>query len=96
MKIRAILFTLLFAILPAGTLARPTAGLLDDDTGDAQKVERAINVDSAVAVSLCVASGNISVHGWDRSEVRVRSADAVKIELAHAPQSPSNSSIKKL
>ena len=96
MKIRAILISLLFAILLDPTLARPSAGGFGDDKEGEQKVERAITVDAAVAVSLCVASGNISVQGWDRSEVRVRSADAVKIELAHAPQSPAGSSIKKL
>ncbi len=96
MKFRAILTSLLFVILTIPASAEPAARTLDKDKEDEQKVERAIAVDSAVAVSLCVASGNIVVHGWDRNEVRVRSADAVKIELAHAPQAQPGSSIKKL
>jgi len=96
MNVRAILISLLFAMLTVPTLAESAAGFLDKEKRGEQKVERAVTVDSAVAVSLCVASGNISVQGWDRNEVRVRSADAVQIELAHAPQTPSGSGIKKL
>ncbi len=65
-------------------------------TIDEQQVERSVAVDAAVAVSLCVASGNITIRGWDRNEVRARSADAVKIELEHAPQSTPGASITKL
>jgi hypothetical protein len=96
MNVRAILISLLFAILAVPALAEPAVGPLDKDKVGEQKVERSVTVDSAVAVSLCVASGNISVQGWDRNEVRVRSADAVQIELAHAAQTSSGSSIKKL
>lgn len=86
MKFRAIIISLLFVILAANAFAGETgtrAGGKDDV--DEQQVERSIAVNAAVAVSLCVASGNITIHGWDRNEVRARSADAVKIELAHAP-----------
>lgn len=97
MKFRVILSSLLFAILAANAFAGET-GIRPGRPGDGaeQKVERAVAVDAAVAVSLCVASGNITVHGWDRNEVRARSADAVQIELAHAPQSTPGASIKKL
>ncbi|MDQ3473792.1 MAG: DUF4097 domain-containing protein [Acidobacteriota bacterium] len=97
MKFRAILISLLLPILAANAFAgEGGAGAgRKDDVGE-QKVERSVSVDAAVAVSLCVASGNISIHGWDRNEVRARSADAVKIELAHDPQSTPGASIKKL
>lgn len=97
MKFRAIIISLLFVILAANAFAGETgtrAGGKDDV--DEQQVERSIAVNAAVAVSLCVASGNITIHGWDRNEVRARSADAVKIELAHAPQSTPGGSITKL
>jgi predicted DNA-binding protein with PD1-like motif len=96
MKFRAILISLLFAILAANAFAgeNGTRGGGNDDVGE-QKVERSVAVNAAVAVSLCVASGNITIHGWERNEVRARSADAVKIELAHAPSTP-GASITKL
>lgn len=89
MKFRVIFISLLL-ILSANAFAG--AQPRKDDEGE-QKVERSIPVDAAVAVSLCVASGNISVRGWDRNEVRARSADPVQIELAHAEGS---ARIKKL
>lgn len=96
MKFRAILISMLFAIaatdaFPGVSGARPA--LKDDDE---QKVERTIAVDPAVAVSLCVASGNITVRGWDRNQVRARSTEAVAIELAHASETTSGAAIKKL
>ena len=96
MKLRAILISVLLVVLTIPAFAGPALGSLDGDKDGDEKVERSLAVDSFVAVSLCVASGNISVHGWDRNEVRVRSADAVKIELAHPPQTPTGSTIKKL
>jgi DUF4097 and DUF4098 domain-containing protein YvlB len=56
-----------------------------DETTDRQpggeKVERSIPVDPQVTLTLCVASGTLTVRGWDKNEVRVRSADAIQIEL---------------
>ncbi len=37
--------------------------------------------DPSVTVSVCVMSGNISVRGWDKNEVMVRSSDAAQLEL---------------
>lgn len=97
MKSRVVLISLLLVVLATNAFAgsggaRAKRG---DDEGD-QKVERSITTDAAVAVSLCVASGNISVRGWDRQEVRVRSMDAVEIELAHAVETSPGAAIKKL
>jgi hypothetical protein len=97
MKFRVILSSLLLVILAGSAFAGETGTrpARNGDEGE-QKVERAVAVDAAVAVSLCVASGNITVHGWDRNEVRARSADAVQIELAHAPLATPGATIKKL
>lgn len=38
-------------------------------------------VDPHAIVTLCVASGALTVHGWDKPEVRVRSLDAQQIEF---------------
>ena len=46
-----------------------------------EKIERSLSVDSQATVTLCVASGTLTVHGWDKNEIRVRSADAAQIEF---------------
>lgn len=46
-----------------------------------QKVERVMVVDPEAIITLCVASGALTVHGWDKPEVRVRSLDAARIEF---------------
>ena len=46
-----------------------------------EKIERSIPVDAQATVTLCVASGTLSVHGWDKDQIRVRSADAAQIEF---------------
>ena len=38
-------------------------------------------VDPRAIITLCVASGALTVHGWDKPEVRVRSLDAEHIEF---------------
>ena len=50
-----------------------------DKPGD--KIERSLSVDSQATVTLCVASGTLTVHGWDKNEIRVRSSDAAQIEF---------------
>jgi hypothetical protein len=44
-------------------------------------VERVVAAQPNVAVSICLVSGDIRVHGWDRNEVRARSNDAETIEF---------------
>jgi DUF4097 and DUF4098 domain-containing protein YvlB len=51
-----------------------------------QQVERTVAADPRVIVSACVASGNITVHGWDRNEVHARISDGVQIDLTRADQ----------
>ena len=48
-----------------------------------QQVERTIATSAGVAVKVCVTSGSITVHGWDRNEVRARSTDVAEIEFQH-------------
>ena len=44
-------------------------------------IERVVAVDPSVSVSVCLVSGDIKVHGWDRNEVRARSNDVDAIEF---------------
>ena len=43
-----------------------------------------------VVVSACVLSGDLTVRGWDRNEVRARISDGVQIELARVDQTKSS------
>lgn len=46
-----------------------------------EKIERSFPVDPQAVVTLCVASGTLNVRGWEKSEIRVRSIDAVQIDF---------------
>jgi hypothetical protein len=90
----------LFAVAGASGLVLSLAGLTpahneEKNPQPGQKVERSIAVDAAATVTLCVASGALTVRGWDKREVRVRSNDADQIEFrridkAKIPATPAN------
>lgn len=56
---------------------------------DDQEVERTIAADPKVVLSVCLGSGNITVHGWDRNQVHARISDGMQIEFQ--PSAASNS-----
>ncbi len=58
--------------------ARASSSASEDDS---EKIERRVAVEPTVTVALCVASGDVIVRGWDRREVRARSADAGQLQL---------------
>lgn len=53
----------------------------NSDPRPGEKIERSLTVDPEATVTLCVASGTLRVRGWEKNELRVRSIDAVQIEL---------------
>lgn len=75
----------LFAVCAVVGLIVSLAGsTLAHDEKSAQpgeKTERSLAVDAEATITLCVASGTLIVHGWDKNEVRVRSSDAAQIEF---------------
>jgi Putative adhesin len=76
----------LFAAFAAAGLIFSLAGLTPahdekKDRKSGEKIERSIAVDSQATVTLCVASGTLKVHGWDKSEVRVRALGADQIDF---------------
>jgi hypothetical protein len=76
----------LFAVCAVAGLIVSLAGttLAHDEKKPGQpgeKIERSLAVDAQAVVTLCVASGTLRVHAWDKNEVRVRSTDATRIEL---------------
>jgi hypothetical protein len=88
------LVTILAVVLCALCPANGFAGTLL--SGDDEPAERAIPADSAVTVTLCVMAGEITVHGWDKNEVRARSADAEQIELRRVGDPDPSKPAKKI
>src|SRR5215510_13369850 len=79
MTLRTALISLTLLILSAAALAYPDKKR--DDKHRGTKIERKLAADSQVSVSICISSGNITVNGWDRDEVRAFSNEAGDIEL---------------
>lgn len=52
-------------------------------------LERRANADPAVVVTLCLASGDVVVRGWDRKEVRARAAEGGALALETDGAQPS-------
>lgn len=63
--------------LAGSTPAKP----VKTDPVPGEKIERSVAVSPQLTVTLCVASGQLTVRGWDKNELRVRSAGAGHIEL---------------
>jgi DUF4097 and DUF4098 domain-containing protein YvlB len=76
---------LILLLLSVSGLAHARNPAPDRNRGH-QQVERTVAADPRVIVSACVASGNITVHGWDRNEVHARISDGVQIDLTRADQ----------
>jgi DUF4097 and DUF4098 domain-containing protein YvlB len=76
---------LILLLLSVPGLAHARNPAPDRNRGN-QQVERTIAADPRVIVSACVVSGNITVHGWDRNEVRARISDGVQIDLTRVDQ----------
>ena len=90
----------LFAVCAAAGLLLSLAGFTaaHDEKSKSQpgekpgeKIERSLPVDPQAVVTLCVASGTLNVRGSDKSEIRVRSLDAAKIDFERIdkPKDPS-------
>jgi Putative adhesin len=88
MKFKALLITLIL-FSPSPVLARSR-----DDHDNGQKVERKVTADPNVAVSICIASGDVHVRGWDKNEVSAQAEGAAGIQLrrkdSNSPSSPAS------
>jgi hypothetical protein len=51
------------------------------DSGSGEKTECSITVNPQATITLCVASGTLTVRGWDKNELRVLSSDADHLEF---------------
>jgi hypothetical protein len=63
------------------SLAGSTAAQKYSNLKPGEKIDRTMTVDPTAIVTLCVASGTLTVRGWDKSEIHVRSLDAAQIEF---------------
>jgi hypothetical protein len=70
-----------------GTTASSSAAVRGSKAAQPQGTQQTVPAEPNVIVSLCIASGNINVRGWERNEVQARSADAQAIELRRASAS---------
>lgn len=57
------------------------ANTVKNDPKPGEKIERSIAVSPQLTVTLCVSSGKLTVRGWEKNELRVRSTGAGQIEL---------------
>jgi putative adhesin len=73
MNVKVLLVGLILSVTPAAVFAM-------GDTAS-QVSEQKAAAEPAVAVSLCVLAGNVTVQGWDRNEVTVKSNEGAQIEL---------------
>ena len=69
-------FIIAIALLLAFTGVRQTHAAEDDTPA-----EQTIAADQSVAVSICLESGDITVRGWERKEVRARTSSGGQLEL---------------
>jgi putative adhesin len=65
------------------SLASTTPAFHDEkkDAKSSEQLERAMPVDPAATITVCVRNGTISVRGWDKHEVHVSSGDAGVIDF---------------
>ena len=63
------------------SLTGPTLAKNENTEGKSGEIERSLVVDAQATVTLCVASGTLTVRGWEKSEVRIRSIDAAQIDF---------------
>ena len=73
----------LFVVAAVAGLIISLAGpiLAHDEKKPGGKIERSMSVDPQATLTLCVASGELKVRGWDKNEVHVRSLDAAQIDF---------------
>src|ERR1044072_7600473 len=85
MKLTSLIIALLLAAALA--VAAPSVHAQNEDEEDApqpphqQQRERTVASTANVIVTVCIASGDVTVHGWDRAEVQAHTTDAEQLEL---------------
>jgi hypothetical protein len=73
---------------PASFAQKKDKSAKDKDSEPGEQVERTIAASQNVVVTLCMASGDIQVHGWDRSEIKVVATSVRQLELQGGGANP--------
>lgn len=60
----------------------------DKESEPGEQMERTIAASQNVIVTLCMASGDVQVHGWDRSEIKVVATSVRQLELQGGGANP--------
>src|SRR6266480_1081993 len=94
MKLRTSL--ILLCLVLSASVAPAHADKRSDKNRRGSKVERTLATDAHVTVSACSVSGSITVHGWNRNEVRVRSSEAAEIKFQRKDEGADASPAKKI
>jgi hypothetical protein len=76
-----LLLIVIFLAAPLAFAADFVPGAGNED-GETEQLERAVAAEPNVIVTVCLASGDVIVHGWDRPEVRARTTYAEQLELS--------------
>jgi len=84
-------FRLVLPCITVGLLATSVLahGNARDRNRRGQQIERTVSADARVVVSACTLSGDFTVRGWNRKEVRVRVGSGAEIELTRVDQTKS-------
>ncbi|HYY58468.1 MAG TPA: hypothetical protein VE842_14130, partial [Pyrinomonadaceae bacterium] len=80
MKVKYLLTLILLVSALACASVASAAGRASEDEPSGE-VQQTVAAEPDVIVSLCIATGSITVRGWERNEVQARSGDAEAIEL---------------
>lgn len=81
----------LFALICSATAAsaqKDKDKLKDKNFEPGEQMERKIAAGQNVVVTVCIASGDIQVHGWDRPEVKVVATSVSQLELQSGGLNP--------
>lgn len=78
MKLKYLLISIALVLwMNTSNIASAATRVIEDE----RRVEQTVAAEPNVIVSLCIASGSITVRGWERNEVQANSSDAETIEL---------------
>jgi hypothetical protein len=90
MRYRTFLIIPFLVLSCTAAVARPAK---HKTKADDQEVERTTAADPKVVLSVCLGSGNITIHGWDRNQVHARMSDGMQIQFQ--PSAAGNSAPPK-
>jgi len=104
MKFRAVFFLTIVIFAASAAFISQAAGTPrvaaspSDDRNDKSRhqAERTLSAEPNVILKICTVSGAIRIHGWDKTEIRVRSNDAAAVEFRRLDGTPESTAAHKV